>query len=133
MSTTAFSIVALGSNLAIPSLVTSEAAAKFAMVLQAWAGKSARKGLNTPFIEAMHGRRGQLRFIIALCLMLAVALLAFRLTGLSVVLGTLLLSSVMLWISNRHFGGITGDVMGATNDLTRLASLLVVLVVAKWI
>jgi adenosylcobinamide-GDP ribazoletransferase len=31
----------------------------------------------------------------------------------------------LLFISKRNFGGITGDVMGASNELTRLSSLIV--------
>ncbi|MBS7659639.1 adenosylcobinamide-GDP ribazoletransferase, partial [Candidatus Bathyarchaeota archaeon] len=34
-------------------------------------------------------------------------------------------ATVMLLISNNQFGGITGDVMGATNELTRMFSLIV--------
>jgi len=31
----------------------------------------------------------------------------------------------LVGISTRSFGGVTGDVLGATNELTRLASLLI--------
>jgi len=31
----------------------------------------------------------------------------------------------MVGLSTRSFGGITGDVLGATNEITRLASLLI--------
>jgi cobalamin synthase len=37
----------------------------------------------------------------------------------------------MLAISKKEFGGMTGDVMGATNELVRLVSLLVILVIPK--
>jgi adenosylcobinamide-GDP ribazoletransferase len=39
----------------------------------------------------------------------------------------------MIGVSNRHFGGVTGDVMGATNDLTRMASLITILAVVRWL
>jgi len=31
----------------------------------------------------------------------------------------------LIGLSTRSFGGITGDVMGAANELTRLSSLLI--------
>jgi len=31
----------------------------------------------------------------------------------------------ILIISTRSFGGITGDVLGATNEITRLSSLVI--------
>jgi adenosylcobinamide-GDP ribazoletransferase len=133
LSTTAFSIAALDRSIVIQSLFASEAVAKFAMVLQAWAGKSARKGLNTPFVEGMHGRWRRLRLATALGLVLATSILALGIVGLVVTFAASLTAAVMLMISHKQFGGITGDVMGATNELTRLTSLLVVLVTAEWV
>jgi adenosylcobinamide-GDP ribazoletransferase len=40
------------------------------------------------------------------------------------VVGTTL-TLFLVAISTRSFGGITGDVLGSTNELSRLASLLV--------
>jgi len=40
--------------------------------------------------------------------------------GISVALGFLIQR-----IANRSFGGISGDVIGASNEITRLASLIV--------
>ena len=130
--TTAFCIASLAPGTVIQAMTASEASAKFAMVFQAWAGKSASKGLNTAFVDAMHGKPRRLRLAIALGFVLAISLVALQVVGLVLTLAGVLSAVTMLMISNRQFRGITGDVMGATNELTRLASLLVVLGAAKW-
>ncbi len=132
--TTALGIGALSRTIVIQSLVASEAAAKFAMVLQAWAGKSAHRGMNTMFIDAMHKRRGRrLRIIITTGLLLAISLFTLQIVGLFLVAAAVFTAGILLGISSKEFGGITGDVLGATNDITRLAALLVVLVAARWV
>jgi adenosylcobinamide-GDP ribazoletransferase len=129
--TTAFCIASLGPNIVIGAMTASEASAKFAMVFQAWKGKSAEKGLNTPFVDAMHGKQRSARLAIAFCFQLAISLVALNLVGAIVTAAALLSAAAMLMISNRQFKGITGDVMGATNEVTRLVSLLVILVAVK--
>jgi adenosylcobinamide-GDP ribazoletransferase len=133
LSATAFSIAALDRSIIIQSLVASETSSKFAMVLQAWAGKSARKGLNTPFLEAMHGKWRSARLAVAFFLTLAFSLAALQIVGLVVILAGLLVAGIVLVISKRELGGLTGDVMGATNELVRFASLLVILVIPRWL
>jgi len=34
-------------------------------------------------------------------------------------------------ISHRHFKGVTGDVLGATNELTRMVALIVLLAMVR--
>jgi adenosylcobinamide-GDP ribazoletransferase len=46
-------------------------------------------------------------------------------TGLVMFGVTIIVTLFILAISTRSFGGITGDVLGSTNELTRLASLMV--------
>jgi adenosylcobinamide-GDP ribazoletransferase len=38
---------------------------------------------------------------------------------------SLALAAVIQYVSNKAFGGISGDVMGASNEITRLCSLMV--------
>ena len=59
-----------------------------------------------------------------LIMIIPVALLG-ETTGLVMLGVTFLVTLIILLISNRSFGGITGDVLGSTNELTRLSSLMV--------
>lgn len=129
--TTALSIAALGRGIVVQGLVVSEAAAKFAMVYEAWAGKSAHKGMNTLFVEAMHEERW-LRLGVAFVPLLALSVLALHIIGILVVIAAWIAAGILLMISQRQFGGVTGDVMGASNDITRLVSLLVILGAVRW-
>jgi adenosylcobinamide-GDP ribazoletransferase len=132
LSTTALGIAAIDRGLVIQSLIVTEAAAKLAMVVQAAIGQSAHKGMSTPFIETMHKLRG-LRLGVALALQLVISIILLQFLGLALTAAALIVALMMLIISLRVLGGITGDVMGATNDLTRMICLLLVVVAAKWV
>ena len=128
---TVFSIAAIPSRFVVPALVVSEASATFAMVVATAAGKSAHKGMNTIFVEAMH-RRPALRLTISCVILLPVAYLGLSSVGLIVAVGAALTALLTVLISNRHFNGLTGDVLGATNEIARSVSLLLALVFLKW-
>lgn len=132
MLTTSFCIAELNMSILIQSLITSEISAKLAMVIGAWAGKSAHKGMNTYFVNAMHSRSRNLRLTIALFISFGTAIPLLSIVGFIAVIAGLVTALIMLWVSNRHFRGITGDVMGATNELARMSSLVMILAAIKW-
>jgi cobalamin synthase len=49
------------------------------------------------------------------------------------VLAAIIASLVMVEVSHRNFKGVTGDVLGATNELTGMVSLIILLVVIGWV
>ena len=104
------------------AILISEILAKFSMVLMASLGNSASLGSNSPFVKIMKDKKKlSAAFIIMLIPVIAIG----ETTGLVMLGVTVALTLFLLAISNRSFGGITGDVLGATNELTRLASLIV--------
>jgi len=131
--TTAFCIAQFNQGFITQSLIVSEVSAKLAMVIMAWAGKSARKGMNTYFVNAMHGQYRNLRLLVALFIAFGIAIYLLRVVGSTAVIAGLVVALVLVVISGRHFKGVTGDVFGAGNELARLASLIVILVVVRWV
>jgi len=104
------------------SILLSEIFAKFSMVLMASIGKSASLGSNSPFVELMKNKQ-KLAFASAITLIPLVILGGT--TGLLVFGVGAALTIFLVILTAKSFGGITGDVLGATNELTRLTSLLI--------
>jgi adenosylcobinamide-GDP ribazoletransferase len=130
---TAFSITKLSENVIVQGLVVVEISAKLSMVVGAWAGKIVHRGMSSSFLEAMHGKKGTTRLVIALTISFAIAVLLLWLTGFIVVLAAIIASLIMVEISHRHFKGVTGDVLGATNELARMVSLITLLAMIRWV
>ena len=114
-------------------MIVVEVSAKLSMVLGAWAGKSVHKGMNTAFLEAMHGKKGTFRLITALIISFGIAIPLLWLTGIATVVTAILSSLFIVFLSHRHFKGITGDVLGATNELSRMTSIIVLLAMVRWV
>jgi adenosylcobinamide-GDP ribazoletransferase len=115
------------------ALVVAEVCAKVSMTTVAAFGKSFQPGMGSALIEKT--RKGPfllgLGIAIVVCIVAAgaaaipwfkpmTALAGFLAVSVSVVLGLFLVD-----LANRNFGGVNGDVMGAANEMGRIAALLV--------
>lgn len=104
------------------AILLSEILAKFAMVLQAALGKSAVTGSNSPFVQIMKDKK---RLFLASAITIIPVIVLGGTIGAIAFAVTISITFFIVAISTRSFGGITGDVLGATNELTRLSSLIV--------
>ena len=104
------------------AILISEILAKFSMVLMASFGHSASLGSNSPFLKIMKDRK---RLLLASVIMFIPVIFLGGYVGLIMLTATVLVTLFLLFISNRSFGGITGDVLGTSNEITRLSSLIV--------
>jgi adenosylcobinamide-GDP ribazoletransferase len=104
------------------AILLSEILAKFSMVLQASIGRSAAVGSNSPFVQIMNDKK---RLAIAGIITLIPLVVIGETTGLIAFASAIVITMFILAISTRSFGGITGDVLGATNEITRLSSLVI--------
>ena len=104
------------------AILLSEILAKFSMVLMASIGKSAAVGSNSPFMQIMKDKR---RLAVAGVITIIPLVVIGGTVGLILFGASIAVTLFLVGLSTRSFGGITGDVMGATNELTRLSSLLI--------
>ncbi|MDA8720710.1 adenosylcobinamide-GDP ribazoletransferase [Nitrosopumilus sp.] len=104
------------------AILISEILAKFSMVLLASLGNSASAGSNSPFMKIMKDKK---KLMISFVIMIIPVALLGETTGLVMLGVTFVVTLIILVISNRSFGGVTGDILGSTNELTRLGSLMV--------
>ncbi|MDG7045001.1 MAG: adenosylcobinamide-GDP ribazoletransferase [Nitrososphaerota archaeon] len=129
--TTALSISLLP-MFSIPlAIVTAETTAKSSMVLAASISQSAAPGLNTPFIRVMHTKQRVIRTIFPILFALFIGFVARGLIGLGAVVASFIATWIIVQISKSNFGGITGDVLGAINDISRMVAILVIIAGVK--
>jgi len=106
----------------LQAILLSEILAKFSMVLMAGIGNSAAVGSNSPFMQIMKDKR---RLAVAGVITIIPLVVIGGTVGLILFGASIGITLFLIGLSTRSFGGITGDVLGATNELTRLSSLLI--------
>lgn len=104
------------------AILLSEIVAKYSMVLMASLGKSASVGSNSPFVELMKNRK---KLLVTTTITLISLIALGGTTGMIIFAAGTTLTLFLLALSTRSFGGITGDILGTANELSRLASVLV--------
>jgi len=109
----------------IQSLIVAEASAKLAMVTCAWQGSSPQKGLGSIFINSMKKRHSL--YLVSLVISLLISVLLLSLKGMLAVILGIAVGGLMVVLSKRIFGGVTGDIFGATNEIARIVALFAVM------
>jgi len=116
----------------IQALIVAEVSAKLAMVTTAWQGASPpqrledKRGKGRSFIEFMQKNHGLYAISLAISLAVGVALLG--LGGTLAVAAGILVGGFMILLGKHLFGGVNGDIFGATNEIARMAALLVLVI-----
>jgi adenosylcobinamide-GDP ribazoletransferase len=116
----------------IQALIVAEVSAKLAMVTTAWQGTSPpehledKRGKGRSFIEFMNKNNGL--YAISLIISFVVSTSLFGLSGVFALVAGMLIGGVMIIVANRVFGGVNGDIFGATNEIARMVALFVLVI-----
>ncbi|MCK4885602.1 adenosylcobinamide-GDP ribazoletransferase [Candidatus Bathyarchaeota archaeon] len=120
-------------DVVIQSLIVAEVSAKLAMVTTAWQGTSPpprfyenkwEKGRN--FIDSIRKKHGLYAISLIISLVVSIALLG--LSGVLSVAAGILVGGFMIIVGKQVFGGVNGDIFGATNEIARMVALLVLVI-----
>ena len=116
----------LNANVAVRALIVAEVAAKLSMVTIAWLGKPAHAGLGARFLASAKRKLNVAAF--AVSFLVGFALLG--LAGLLVIEMAVLFGLLMEQVGKSVFGGVSGDMIGATNEGARALTLVLVAVMS---
>jgi adenosylcobinamide-GDP ribazoletransferase len=112
----------INADFAFGAIIAAEIAAKLGMVTVALLGKPTHTGLGSIVLEAAKRKRSLIAYFLAVLIVIPL----LGLMGVWVILISVLLSVFMERVANSVFGGVSGDMIGATNEVVRAASLLFV-------
>jgi len=114
--------------LVFAGVLAAEVAAKLSMVTIVWIGKPSHKGLGSIFLAKAKKNLNAVAYVMAGVIVFPVfALLGNLLLGLvavGVMLASVPVAVGMRAVSNRVFGGVSGDMIGATNEVARAVALV---------
>lgn len=103
-----------------PALIVAETSAKQAMVTVAAFGRRLHQGFGATTVD--NTRKSD--FMIGMIFSGLVCYFFLGVSGVEALIISQLAGLLVLNTANRHFGGVSGDVVGASNEIGRLAALL---------
>jgi adenosylcobinamide-GDP ribazoletransferase len=118
---------------AFGAIIIAEVAAKLSMVTIVWVGKPSHKGLGSIFLSKAKKKLNAAAYVIAILIVYPFFALTgnpiLGLVGIGIVLVSIPVAFVMEKVSESVFGGVSGDMIGATNEVARAVTLVLFAVV----
>ncbi len=118
---------------AFGAILAAEVAAKLSMVTIVWVGKPSHKGLGSIFLSKAKKNLNAVAYVIAVLIVFPFFALTISplmgLVGVGIVLVSIPVAFVMKKVSEEVFGGVSGDMIGATNEVARAVTLVLFAVV----
>jgi adenosylcobinamide-GDP ribazoletransferase len=125
---TVTSIASLNVVYILPAIFVSEIAAKLSLISCATFSEPLEDGTGQYFINNMDWKL--LTGSVALTIILG--FLAFNYTGVLGMVGGLISGLIMVLITRRNFKWTNGDILGASNEMGRMLSLLFMVIFISW-
>lgn len=119
-------------DIIIQTLIVAEISAKLAMVTTAWQGTSPphsleeKRGKGRSFIDFMRKNHGL--YAISLIISFVASIGLFGLIGALAVASGIVVGGFMIIVGKKLFGGVNGDIFGATNEVARMFTLFVLVI-----
>jgi adenosylcobinamide-GDP ribazoletransferase len=113
---------------AFGAIIAAEVSAKLAMVTIVWIGKPTHKGLGSFFLQKAKKKLNLIAYVLSV--LIVYPFFAFGhspllgLVGVGMVLVSIPVAVVMEKVAESVFGGVSGDMIGATNEVARAVTLI---------
>jgi adenosylcobinamide-GDP ribazoletransferase len=108
-------------NCAVGAIIAVEVSAKLGMVTIVWLGKPTHTGLGSIFLEMAKRNRNIVAYFLAVLMVYPL----LGLTGVWLVLISVLVGAMMERVAQSVFGGVSGDAIGAANETARAVTFVV--------
>jgi len=113
---------------AFAAIVLAEVSAKLAMVTIVWIGKPSHKGLGSIFLAKAKKNLNTVAYLLSVLIVYPVFYVKdhplLGLVAVALVFVSVPVALIMNKVSNSVFGGVSGDMIGATNEVTRATTLI---------